>query len=269
MQDPFRVQNTDILSNILYVQRKSTELSVLAHRLMRVAKFAPETCVTVANHYSLRGQHERAVLFLRRATIADPSFLSAWTLMGHEFIELKNSNAAVACYRKAVLLSEREYRAWYGLGMTYELLQLPQLALHYYLKAASLRPDDARMWVAVGNCFIQAGREEEGKVALWRALEVDPHDMTALRELKKVLERHGEEEKAVECAELFVELMPADQVQDPDYVESLLFLAHFHKAAGNFQAALGYASRLLETSGSEASEARVLVKELTDLGYEV
>jgi len=31
----------------------------------------------------------------------DRTYLSAWTLMGHEYIELKNSNAAIEAYRRA------------------------------------------------------------------------------------------------------------------------------------------------------------------------
>ena len=29
-------------------------------------------------------------------------YLPAWTLMGHEYVELKNSHAAIEAYRKAV-----------------------------------------------------------------------------------------------------------------------------------------------------------------------
>ena len=34
------------------------------------------------------------------------SYLSAWTLMGHEYMELRNTAAAVQCYRNAVGISE-------------------------------------------------------------------------------------------------------------------------------------------------------------------
>jgi anaphase-promoting complex subunit 8 len=36
--------------------------------------------------------------------------------MGHEYMELRNTAAAVQCYRMAVDISETDYRAWYGLG---------------------------------------------------------------------------------------------------------------------------------------------------------
>lgn len=47
--------------------------------------------------HSLRrsGMHERAVQYFRRALRLKPDYLSAWTLMGHEYVELKNPPAAI------------------------------------------------------------------------------------------------------------------------------------------------------------------------------
>lgn len=43
-----------------------------------------------------------AIVYFQRALKLNPKYLSAWTLMGHEFMELKNTNAAIQSYRKAV-----------------------------------------------------------------------------------------------------------------------------------------------------------------------
>lgn len=59
------------------------------------------TCVS-GNYYSLKGQHEKAVQYFLKALRLDRRCLSAWTLMGHEFVELKNSGAAIESYRQAV-----------------------------------------------------------------------------------------------------------------------------------------------------------------------
>lgn len=56
----------------------------------------------LGNHYSLRAEHEKAVRYFRRATELDRTYLSAWTLMGHEYVEMKNSHAAIEAYRRAV-----------------------------------------------------------------------------------------------------------------------------------------------------------------------
>jgi len=70
--------------------------------------------------------------------------------MGHEFVELKNSHAAIEAYRKAIGerlclaqltidVNAKDYRAWYGLGQAYELLDMPMYAIEYYDQATSLR----------------------------------------------------------------------------------------------------------------------------------
>jgi tetratricopeptide (TPR) repeat protein len=56
----------------------------------------------LGNYYSLRSQHEKAVLYFQRSIKLNPLYLSAWTLMGHEFMEMKNTNAAIQAYRQAL-----------------------------------------------------------------------------------------------------------------------------------------------------------------------
>jgi anaphase-promoting complex subunit 8 len=96
-------------------------------------------------------------------------------LMGHEYVELKNTHAAIESYRRAVDVNRRDYRAWYGLGQTYEMLEMHTYSLWYYKKAAGLRPWDGKMWMAVGSCFQKMGKERDGIKALKRALLADAY----------------------------------------------------------------------------------------------
>jgi len=95
--------------------------------------------------------------------------------MGHEYVELKNTHAAIESYRRAVDVNRRDYRAWYGLGQTYEVLEMHSYALWYYKRAAGLRPWDGKMWMAVGSCLQKMGRDLEGIKALKRALLADSY----------------------------------------------------------------------------------------------
>ena len=54
------------------------------------------------NYYSLRSNHEKAVQYFQRALRLNPHYLAALTLMGHEYMEMKNTNAAIQCYRQAI-----------------------------------------------------------------------------------------------------------------------------------------------------------------------
>ncbi|KAI9781340.1 MAG: Anaphase-promoting complex subunit 23 [Peltula sp. TS41687] len=169
-QDPYRIDSLDHYSNILYVMALRPKLAFIAQLATSVDKFRPETCCVVGNYYSLKSEHEKAVMYFRRALTLDRDFLSAWTLMGHEYVEMKNTHAAIESYRRAVDINRRDYRAWYGLGQTYEVLEMHYYALFYYQRAASLRPYDPKMWQAVGNCFNKMDRAGEAIKALKRAL---------------------------------------------------------------------------------------------------
>jgi tetratricopeptide (TPR) repeat protein len=45
---------------------------------VRLAPHTPETCCVVGNYYSLKGKHERAILYFQRALKLNPKCLSAW-----------------------------------------------------------------------------------------------------------------------------------------------------------------------------------------------
>ena len=160
----------DHYSNLLYVMRARPKLAFLAQIASTTDKFRPETCCVVGNYYSLKSEHEKAVSYFRRALMLDRGFGAAWTLMGHEFVEMKNTHAAIESYRRAVDANRKDYRAWYGLGQTYEILEMHLYALFYYQRAASLRPYDATMWNAVGACYDKVGRPMQSIQAYQRSL---------------------------------------------------------------------------------------------------
>lgn len=125
---------------------------------------------TIGNYYSVRGDHSKAILYFRRALMLNRDYLPAWTLMGHEFVELKNSHAAIESYRKAIDVNAKDYRAWYGLGQAYELLDMPMYAIEYYNQATSLRPYDCRMWLALAGVYEALRRLPDAISASERAL---------------------------------------------------------------------------------------------------
>uniref|UniRef100_A0A7S3STY6 Cdc23 domain-containing protein n=1 Tax=Emiliania huxleyi TaxID=2903 RepID=A0A7S3STY6_EMIHU len=195
-EDPYRLDGVDTYSNILYVREEKRKLSALAHSCVSTDKYRPEACCVVGNYYSLKGAHEKAVLYFRRALKLDANFLSAWTLMGHEYVELKNTAAAVDAYRRAVEIDAKDYRAWYGLGQTYEILAMPFYALFYYRKATALRPYDSRMWCAMAGCYKQLHRRAEAIQCYHRAEKNDDREGIAFTELARLYRENGEDAQA-------------------------------------------------------------------------
>ena len=135
-RDPYRYENLDLYSNILYIKESYGELANLAFNIFQNDKYRPESCCVIGNYYSLRGDHQKSALYFMRAIKLDRKFISAWTLMGHEYLEMKNTSAAIESYRTAVDTDPTDFRAWYGLGQAYEINQMYSYATHYYANAA-------------------------------------------------------------------------------------------------------------------------------------
>lgn len=168
--DPHRIDSLDLYSNILFVMVNRPKLAFLAQIATATDKFRPETCCVIGNYYSLKSEHEKAVIYFRRALTLDRNFLSAWILMGHEYLEMKNTHAAIESYRRAVDINRKDYRAWFGLGQTYEILDMPLYGLFYYQRAASLRPYDPKMWSVIGQCYDKIDRPLQAIKAYKRSL---------------------------------------------------------------------------------------------------
>ncbi|KAF2793821.1 cell division cycle protein-like protein 23 [Melanomma pulvis-pyrius CBS 109.77] len=292
--DPHRIDSLDNYSNILYVMGMRAKLAFLAQLATTTDKFRPETCCVVGNYYSLKSEHEKAVMYFRRALTLDRNFLSAWTLMGHEFVEMKNTHAAIESYRRAVDVNRKDYRAWYGLGQTYEVLEMHSYALFYHQRAAALRPYDPKLWMAVGQCFGKVGKITNGIRAYKRALVAGSYydagigssfgsgevsglgggilDPEVLYQIALLYERiHDMPESAA-----YMELVLA-QEEGPEYEEAgeagggvgvtpttskaRLWLARWEYMRGMYQRAMELANELCQ-DGVEVEDAKALVRDI-------
>ncbi|EFJ14516.1 hypothetical protein SELMODRAFT_268860 [Selaginella moellendorffii] len=262
--DPYRIEGMDMYSNILYVKECFAALSHLAHKAVLTDKYRPETCCIIGNYYSLKAQHEKAVLYFKRALKLNRKYLSAWTLMGHEYVEMKNTPAAIDAYRRAVDINPRDYRAWYGLGQTYELLIMPFYALYYYRRAAQLRPHDARMWCAMGQCYEneQLQMFDAAIRCYRRAVNNNDREGIALNKLAKLHSQLGQADQASYYYKKNLERLEADQSEGQDVVDALLFLATHSKNQGFLDDSEMYCMRLLDYGGPAKEEAKALLREI-------
>merc|ERR1719225_568341 len=203
--DPYRLDNLDTYSNLLYVKEQRVELAHLAHRTNMIDKYRTETCCVIGNYYSLRSQHEKAVVYFQRALKLNPGYLSALTLMGHEYMELKNTNAAIQSYRQAIEVNRRDYRAWYGLGQTYEILKMHHYCLYYFKQAQELRPSDSRMLVALGESYEKLDKLQDAMKCFWKAYCVgDIEGGIALLRLAKLFESSSEPDQAAAAYDQYI-----------------------------------------------------------------
>lgn len=183
--------------------------------------------------------------------------------MGHEYVEMKNTHAAIEAYRRAVDVNRKDYRAWYGLGLSYEVLEMHYYALFYFQRAASLRPYDPQMWQAMGSCFDRMNRPAEAIKAYKRALisptpgPADPGVLLQIGYMHEKLHAGKEAARWMEMALREEEEVGVGQATS----KARMWLARWEFANGNWGRAGELAAELC-ADGTEVEEAKALVRDL-------
>lgn len=260
--DPYRLENLDIYSNLLFVREQKTEMAHLAHKAVEINKYRPETCCVIGNYYSIRGEHQKAILYFQRALKLNPKYLSAWTLMGHEFMELKNTNAAIQSYRQAVEVNRRDFRAWYGLGQAYEIIKMPFYGLYYYKTATQLRPYDSRMLVALGETYEKLNKNANALKCYQKACNVGDIEGFAMLKLATLYEKLDDKENAALAFKNYV-LDERSTTEKPSLISAYLFLANYHLAKKDYEEASCFARKVLELDETKP-EAKSILMEIAE-----
>ncbi|KAI3886600.1 hypothetical protein MKW92_003322 [Papaver armeniacum] len=232
INDPYRVEDMDMYSNVLYAKECFSALSYLAHRVFLTDKYRPESCCIIGNYYSLKGQHEKS---------------------------------------RAVDINPCDYRAWYGLGQAYEMMCMPFYALYYFRKSVYLQPSDSRLWIAMAQCYEteQLHMLEEAIKCYERAANCNDREAIALHQLAKLHQELGRSEKAAFYYEKDLERMEAEERDGPNMVEALLFLATHCRAEKRFREAEIYCTRLWITPVQKRKQQRVFYRgmKIAQSGY--
>lgn len=269
-------------SDILFVQDARPKLAFLAQVVTAADKFRPETCYVVGNYYSLKSEHEKSVMYFRRALTLDRNFLPAWTLMGHEYMEMKNTHAAIESYRRVVDVNRKDHKAWYGLGQTYEILGMNLYALFYFQRAVGLRPHDPKMWQAIGSCYDKIDKPRQSIKAYKQALKADRTSYDAgssfgsgmaggdasggwnpeiLYEIALMYEKVHEPEQAAAYMEMTMASEEDESGISKTTSEARMWLARYEMKRGNLTRAFTLASEMCQ-DGYEPEEAKALTREL-------
>ncbi|KAF9914170.1 Anaphase-promoting complex subunit 23 [Lobosporangium transversale] len=262
-ENPHRLDNLDIFSNVLFVTENRARLSFLAHSCAKTDNYRPETCCIIGNYYSMKAEHEKAVVYFKKALRFNRSYASAWTLLGHEYLEMKNTYAAVESYRRAVDFNHRDYRAWNGLGQTYEVLKMHYYALNYYQRATAIRPYDGRMWCAMAECYEYLDQDLAAIKCYTRALLGSDQEKMALKKLPKLYKKIDDTEAAAHYFRKSLEQLREEQSESEDTSEACIFLALYERERGNLAAALDYATEAMQCSSEQHQEdARALMRDI-------
>ena len=263
--DPLRYEGIDIYSNILFIKENYCELSNLAYRCYENNKYRPETCCVIGNFYALKGEHPKAIAFFKRALKLDNNYLPVYTLMGHEFLEMKIISSAVESYRTAIDLDPNDFRAYYGLASVYEISQMYNFALYYYMKAAKSKSNDSRMFTALGMTYEKLDKKQEAIKCYEKAIIFKDKEGIALYRMAKLYDEMGEKDKAAVCFEQNLTKNAEGNSDGEAMIESCLYLSKYYKEKTMYDKAYNILLKLKDYEGSEKDEIHTLLKEINNL----
>lgn len=92
----------DLYSDFLYVNSRKNELKNFAKEVSVERGWTREACYVIGNLYSINKQHEKALIWFRRALIIDPNYENALIVSGNEYVEIKSPKDAIAAYCAAI-----------------------------------------------------------------------------------------------------------------------------------------------------------------------
>ncbi|MBI5664101.1 MAG: tetratricopeptide repeat protein [Nitrospirae bacterium] len=95
-------------------------------------------------------------------------------LLGDKYFEGSSFNQAIEIYKKVLELDPRDIDTYNDLGLAYQYANRPDLAIDILQKGAKAGPSNQRIWLSLGFVNMSAGNNTEAKIALKKAVELDP-----------------------------------------------------------------------------------------------
>lgn len=160
--DPYRHQDMDLYSTLLWHMSLPTLLSFLSQELLTMDNNSPPAWIAAGNCFSLQKEHNQALTCFRRATQLDPRCAYAYNLSGHESMAIDESHQAVDFFRQALKIDSRHYPAWYVFP---EIL----ICLNILIPPA---PFCARY--GLGMVYYRSSRFDEAQWHFRKAIEINP-----------------------------------------------------------------------------------------------
>ncbi|KAI6173434.1 hypothetical protein M3Y98_01081000 [Aphelenchoides besseyi] len=246
--DPYRIDQMNLYSDSLFIMGDELELSQLADSFNNTHKFFWETCCILANYYSIRRLHDKAIDYLKRAIRLRPDDAQVFILLGHEYLHTKNQQGASRAYRRAISIDSKSYRAWYALGQLYEILKLPAHALYYYQQAVRCKPTDSRMLIATGVVLAKLQRYDDAEKCYKKAFQIGDVEGNALTHLGSLYQEMDKHDQAAKAYEQHLKLYCNEEKDygDEEMIATCCqFLAEYYQNKGQLERANDYAQRCL------------------------
>lgn len=237
---PFCLDTMFNYSNILYVSEDYPKLRELMIRAKGISEISCECQAIRGNMKSLMRNNEKAIMHFRNAIKLAKTDSSKkcklYVLIGHEFVELGNYNAAIFAYRNALKHNHKDYAAWMGLGFAYDALEQSKFAIYYYQKCIALKNEDPRAWKSIASSYTKIEKLNlayEAFVKAYKLSEQKTKKMAIADEIIQLLEKMNDVERLEQWLKSILEYPEPDEF----YEKALGMLSELYRSTGRIQEA--------------------------------
>ena len=187
------------------------------------------------------GQLESAVPILKAHVASHPDDLEALHNLGMALSDLARLDEAMEFLHKALEVDRKHTDTLVALGVAYQRSRMPQEALGYLLMALDEEPDNPYAHRNIGAVLGNLGRYEEAEPHFRSAYEASPRDQMNVYGLAMCLKELAGDEKLNEADDLLKE---AISINGTSQLAELARRERSKIAQANLRAAVGGAPRM-------------------------
>lgn len=161
---------------------------------------------TLALAYFNKNELDDSLVAAQKAIELDPDNFAGYWVLGRTYHVTDRDREAVDLFKKVLTLNPDFYSAYGDLLIVYERLgeqdrygETLRATLEFYPRYLSQHPDDARAHIYYAIDLVRAGRLEEAKDELAKALELSPSDPLMTYNAACAYARMGEKRRALDA----------------------------------------------------------------------
>lgn len=233
--DSHITEGMDMLALVLRKRGRTDELNELVYTLLRNNKGDAGTWVAVALYNDQTGQKEKALEFVERALVADPSHVGAHIIKSRILFSISDTDGAVQTYRKAYQLQKGNLCVFQGLVEAYLAGSEFKQALLTAKEALQLMPRNSKALTLVGLVLSHSPEgQEKATKAFNKALILDPSCVDAVMAAAKMHCHNKNFPEALRLMRAYLEKQSTDEAGDYMHTK----LAHIYALSGDLEQAL-------------------------------
>lgn len=232
-QHPTSINLQLLKAEVLVLDDELDEAIELLEKLQVLEPTNDEVLLLIANVFSKKDQHEKAIGILNQALKCTQEPIDVYNMLGMEYLFIEDFEKAKQAYIACVKLDSSDYTALYNVIYCYDFLNQRQEAVEFLTSVINKEPYSEIAWHQLGKLYFEDQQFDDALKAFDYAIISDEYFVGAYLEKAKVLERLQQFKKAIATYSITL------QLDDPTAF-AYLRIGKCYLALGEKQKALKY-----------------------------